>query len=518
MSKNRIRVITAALQGLTGRLVEVECDLQANLPSMMIVGLPDKTVEEAKERVRVAIRASGFRFPRGRVVVNLAPAEVRKHGPLYDLPIAVGILAAQGEFGAKVNWKSALFVGELSLDGELRPVNGVLSVAKLARQQGIMDLFVPAGNADEALLVKGVNVLAFKTLADVAGHLKGTRPAEPAAAVGGGSRLSQNTVGPEVDLGEIYGQAQAKRALTIAMAGGHNLLLIGPPGSGKTMLAKSSRGLLPALDSDELIEVAEIYSAAGLFHGDFLGRSVRPFRSPHHSISSAALVGGGNPIRPGEITLSHLGVLHLDELSEFNRQALESLREPMEDGQITLIRATGRCVFPARFRLLATMNPCPCGYLGDNRGRACRCGPAQVRNHWSKVSGPLLDRIDLFVWVRPTPAGTVVEVSGAAVGVETRAAMRHILAAQVPQQVRGVSNSALSGRRLAREAALPDDAKKLLLAAASALFLSTRACHRVIRVARTIADMEGSEKINASHVGEALQYRLDIDSVAGHAS
>lgn len=490
-------VYARAQVGIDAPLVSVEVHLSGGLPAMFIVGLPEAAVKESKDRVRGALQNSGFQFPARRITINLAPADLPKEGGCFDLPIAIGLLAASGQISSQHLSKYEM-LGELALGGELRPVRGVLPAA-LACREAQRTLLVPQANAQEAMLVSGVTVLGAQHLVEVCQQLmtgNALRPQPP-------QRPALTEIALERDLRDVHGQQHAKRALEIAAAGGHNLLFIGPPGTGKTMLASRLPGILPPLTEDEALQTAAIasVSAQGL---DLQQWKVRPFRAPHHTASAVALVGGGGQPRPGEISLAHHGVLFLDELPEYDRRVLEVLREPLESGHITISRAARQADFPARFQLVAAMNPCPCGYLGDAE-RHCACNIEQVRRYRARVSGPLIDRMDLHIEV-PRLAhrllrGDVAEESSALVRERVSAARARQL------QRAGKANSALSVRELERDCALSESDYQLLERALERLGLSPRAYHRILKVARTIADLAGAPNIQTAHLTEAISYR-----------
>jgi magnesium chelatase family protein len=497
------RVRSAAVLGVQAFPVLVEADLQSGLPSFSTVGLPDEAVRESRDRVRAAIVNSGFAFPAGRVTVNLAPADLRKEGSAFDLAIAVGLLAAQGLVPAAAA-ADLLLLGELSLDGGLKPVRGVLPVALAARSRGLRGLLLPPGNAAEAALVPELEVYPAATLADVAAFLTGERALERAAA----PAPEDPDPADAVALEEVRGQEFARRALEIAAAGGHNLLFVGPPGSGKTLLTRCLPGILPPLSFEEALETTRIHSVAGLVAASRPLVRRRPFRSPHHTVSNAGLIGGGSHPRPGEVSLAHNGVLFLDELPEFSRRVLENLRQPLEAGEVTIARAALTLTYPARFMLAAAMNPCPCGFRGD-RARACRCIPAEVDRYRGRISGPLLDRIDLHVEV---PALDYRELAEAPAGEGTAAVRARVEAARARQGVRLAGTAAFCnaqmGARETREHCRPDEGgARLLEGAMRALALSARGYAKVLRVARTIADLAGDERVGAAHVAEAVQFR-----------
>jgi magnesium chelatase family protein len=503
------KVLTAAPIGYDGQLVEVECDMKAGLPALQIVGMGSKAIDEAKERVRSAINNSLLDFPPKKFVINLAPAELPKDGSHYDLAVAVAILSASGQLKAHET-HHALFAGELSLDGRIRPVRGIISIAEVARDSGYATLYLPTENIPQAELVRGISLYPVETLQQLFLHLKKELliPAHTPDVVLSSESTTPDT-GPVLD--DVIGQEQAKRALVIAAAGHHNLLLTGSPGAGKTMMARTLPGLLPPLSSDERMAVTKLYSLSG----DNLrgANDQRPFRSPHHTSSRVSLIGGGNPPKPGDISLSHHGVLFLDEIPEYPRATLEALRQPLEDRQISISRANGHAVYPADFMLVATMNPCPCGYYGDDR-KECSCTTTQILAYQQRLSGPLLDRIDLVVSVGRTDnhqLGTHI----AHAYLQQREAQIKVAKAVSFQRDRyksssknNVYNSGVSSSDVIRLMPLSSEVKTLLAQAADRLGLSTRAYFKVIKVARTIADLEQSHSIAPSHVAEALQYRV----------
>jgi magnesium chelatase family protein len=499
------KIWSASLIGIDAVKVGVEIDIAGGLPGIVVVGLPDIAVQESRERVKAALKNAGYAVPMRKIVINLTPADLRKEGPSFDLPIAIGILAASEQVNTQPLEKY-LFLGEVSLDGGLRPVAGVLAIAATAQQFGIKGLIVPADNAREAAVVQGLTVYGFQHLLEVADFLNNPDRHQP-VQVNGVEELNRSRF-PNLDLKDVKGQSHARRALEIAAAGGHNLIFVGPPGSGKTMLARRLPGILPPLTFEEALEVTQIHSVAGLLKdkGSLVGD--RPFRSPHHSASGPSLVGGGSFPKPGEISLSHRGILFLDELTEFKRDVLEFLRQPLEDGHVTISRTRQSVSFPAKFTLVASTNPCPCGYFGDSV-QPCTCTPRSREQYWAKLSGPLMDRIDLHIIVsRLKPEEITQQISGE----DSLTVRQRVEAARERTRDRFQSeplhcNAEMQSRHIRQWCRLDDATRNLLEGAIRKLGLSARATDRILKVSRTIADLAGQDTIQTPHVAEAIQYR-----------
>ena len=494
-------VRTLGISGIEGSMVTAECYISNGLPGFDIVGLPDAAVKEARERVRAAAKNSGFTFPVGRITVNLAPANTKKAGSHYDLPILIGILAASG--GVRRPKSSSAFIGEVSLDGTLRPVSGVLPMALAAKREGIKALFVPADNAAEATLARGPAVFPVRNVRELAQGLNGEIQLQEQMPW-----MPEQTDVETLDFKDVVGQENVKRALEVAAAGSHNVLLIGPPGSGKSMLSKRLPSILPDMSREEALNVSQIYSVMGLLTSKRPLVNNRPFRSPHHTISNAGLVGGGANPRPGEISMAHQGVLFLDELPEFRKDTLDLMRQPLEDGRVTISRASGAVTYPAEFMMVCAMNPCKCGWYGDPSGR-CNCSSWSVENYRSRISGPLLDRIDIIVEV---PAVHFEDLRRRAEAEPSADVKKRVDAARSVQRKRFENNGSMCNARMGPEemrryCALSDDCAALMKQAFDSMGLTARSYDRILKVARTVADLDGSETIQMQHLAEAIQYR-----------
>ena len=499
-------VLSSALLGIDAYIVKVEVDVAGGLPYFTTVGLPDSAIKESRDRVTAAIKNSGFYFPQTRVTVNLAPADIRKTGSAFDLPIAIGIMAATNQVNL-TRLENAIILGELALDGNIRGIQGALPIAITAKDNGIKDLILPAENAKEAAIVEGVNVYPVASLADATALLNSEREITPESHTLDTDTHAANAE-THIDLLDVKGQEHVKRAVEVAAAGAHNLIMIGPPGSGKTMIAKRIPSILPRLSTEESLETTKIQSIVGVLPSDTPLVVMRPYRSPHHTISDAGLIGGGNIPRPGEVSLAHNGVLFLDELPEFRRNVLEVMRQPLEDRQVTISRAAASLTYPANFMLVAAMNPCPCGFFSDPN-RDCKCTPNQIQTYVSRISGPLLDRIDIQVEV---PAVKYSELAADTTGEPSVHVQERVEAARKIQHERFVgtnihANASMQSKQIREYCKVDDQAQDLLRVAINQLGLSARAYDRILKVARTIADLDQNPNIEAVHVSEAIQYR-----------
>ena len=499
-------VLSSAMLGIDAYIVKVEVDVAGGMPSFSTVGLPDSAIKESRDRVTAAIKNSGFYFPPTRITANLAPADIRKAGSAFDLPIAIGVMAATNQVNL-ASLENVIILGELALDGSIRGIQGGLPIAITAKEHGIHDLILPAENAKEAAIVEGVNVYPVTNLSEAAAFLNSEKEIAPEPHTLSTDAHNEHT-DAHLDLLDVKGQEHVKRAIEVAAAGGHNLIMIGPPGSGKTMIAKRIPSILPKLSIDESLETTKIQSIIGILPSDTPLVVTRPYRSPHHTISDAGLIGGGNVPRPGEVSLAHNGVLFLDELPEFRRNVLEVMRQPLEDRQVTISRASASLTYPASFMLVAAMNPCPCGFFSDPT-RDCKCSPNQIQNYVSRISGPLLDRIDIQVEV---PAVKYAELANETTGEPSVHVQERVEKARQAQQQRFAdtaihANANMESKQIREYCKIDAQAQELLRVAINQLGLSARAYDRILKVARTIADLDENPHIEAVHVSEAIQYR-----------